>query len=141
MALVEFPAGTWRTMLLWGAAAAAAVVLATDPMDAHKAVTSKYTYNADVFPIVRDRCGSCHRDGGMAPMSLLTYNQDGGSGGAYAWAESMREMLTAGVMPPWYVDPAGPAIKNNHPFTARELDTLITWAAGGTPEGDPAHRP
>ena len=66
-------------------------------VDAHKAITSKYTYNDDVFPILRDKCGSCHVDGGAAPMSLLTYNDDGG---AVAWAESIREMLIAEAMPP-----------------------------------------
>ena len=28
--------------------------------EAHKAVTSRYNFNADIFPIVRDNCGRCH---------------------------------------------------------------------------------
>jgi len=82
-----------------------ALLLAITGVEAHKAVTSKYTYNDDVFPILRDKCGSCHTDGGSAPMSLLTYNENGG---AVAWAESIREMLIAEAMPPWYADPTGP---------------------------------
>src|SRR5512144_913098 len=78
-------------------------------LNAHKAVTSKYTYTEDVFPILRDKCGRCHAEGGAAPMSLLAYKD--GSGGAVAWAESMREMLVSLAMPPWYADPAGPAVK------------------------------
>src|SRR3954465_294045 len=113
--------------LLFAAAAAGFVVAAAGTIDAHKAVTSKYTYNKDVFPILRDKCGRCHVDGGAAPMSLLTYNENGV--GAFAWAESMRENLTAEAMPPWYVDPTGPAVKNAPQLTARELDVLITWAA------------
>jgi hypothetical protein len=127
--------------LLFAAAAAAFVVAAAGTIDAHKAITSKYTYNEDVFPILRDKCGRCHTDGGPAPMSLLTYNENGGSGGAVAWAESMREMLTAEVMPPWYADPSGPAVKNNHSLTPRELDILITWAPGGTPQGNLDKKP
>ena len=42
--------------------------------EAHKPITSKYTYNDDVFPILRDRCSSCHVAGGVAPMSLMTYD-------------------------------------------------------------------
>ena len=91
---------------------------------AHKAVTSKYTYTEEVFPILRDKCGRCHAEGGAAPMSLLSYKD--GSGGAVAWAESIREMLVSQAMPPWYADPAGPAVKNNHSLTPRELDVLVT---------------
>jgi hypothetical protein len=53
----------------------------------------------------------------------------------------MREMLSAGAMPPWFLDPTGPAVRNMHLLTARELDVLITWASGGAPEGDPARKP
>src|SRR5437762_14017454 len=28
---------------------------------AHKPVTSKYDYNRDVFPLLREHCGRCHR--------------------------------------------------------------------------------
>ena len=64
-------------------------------VDAHKPVTSKYTYWEDVYPIVKEHCGSCHAPGGIAPMSLLTYDA------ARPWAESIRLELTAGHMPPW----------------------------------------
>ena len=94
-------------------------------VDAHKAKTSPFSYNVDIFPLLRDNCGRCHVEGGPAPMSLMTYDKDGG---AIAWAESIREMLLAGAMPPWYADPTGPAVRNNHALTPRELDKIITWA-------------
>src|SRR5206468_9642332 len=74
-----------------------------------------------------------------APMSLLKYDID--SGGAAAWAESIRENLVSEAMPPWYADPTGPAVKNNHVLTARELDIVVTWATGGTPQGNLNHKP
>lgn len=111
------------------------VALASLPTEAHKTITSKYTYNGDVFPILRERCGRCHVDGGPTPMSLMTYKD------ASPWAESMREHLTAESMPPWFVDPMGPAVKGGHAITTRELDILVAWATGGTPEGDPAKVP
>ncbi len=57
------------------------------------------------------------------------------------WAESIRQELVAQKMPPSFVDPLGPAVKGAHSITPRELDTIITWATGGTPEGDPGKRP
>src|SRR5687767_11816265 len=81
----------------------------TEPGQAHKAITSKYHFNEDVFPVVRDRCGRCHVDGGVAPMSLMTYDD------AFPWAESLRIELLNEETPPW------------HPLTlsARELDLLL----------------
>jgi hypothetical protein len=106
------------------------VILASPRTEAHKGITSKYNYNEHVFPILRDRCGSCHFTGGPAPMSLVDYIE------AVPWAESIREHLVGQTMPPWYVDPTGPAIKGGHPLPTKELDILLSWAVGGTPRAD-----
>jgi hypothetical protein len=103
--------------------------------EAHKPVTSPYTYNEDVFPIVRDRCGRCHVAGGVAPMSLLTYKD------AVPWGESIRTELIAGHMPPWTVEDARGRFKNPQTLTARELNILLTWVSGGNPVGDADHPP
>jgi hypothetical protein len=121
------------------AAVIAVATMATTTIDAHKGITSIYTYNDDVYPILRDKCGRCHAEGGPAPMSLLKYSID--SGGAAAWAESIRENLVSEAMPPWYVDATGPAVKNNRGLTPRELDKIVTWATGGTPQGDLNKKP
>lgn len=117
----------------WAAGALLAVGLA--PVAAHQPITSKYTYNEHVYPVVRDYCGRCHFPGGPTPMSLLTHAD------AAPWAESIREQLAQDAMPPVFVDPAGPAVKHAVTLPARELDMLLTWAAGGTPQGDPARTP
>lgn len=127
-----------KRALVQGSIAAAAVAVivaafAVKQAQAHKAVTSPYDFNADIFPILRDGCGRCHVDGGPA-MTLMSYKAD--NGGASAWAEQIREMLVTEQMPPWFVDRTSPAIKGMHTLSNRELDKLITWAAGGTPEGN-----
>ena len=99
-----------RRSLIWLSVAIGVALLAATTIDAHKGITSKYTYNDDVYPILRDKCGHCHAEGGSAPMSLLKYDIE--SGGAAAWAESIRENLVSEAMPPWYADPTGPAVKN-----------------------------
>jgi hypothetical protein len=102
---------------------------------AHKPVTSKYTYEQDVAPIIRAKCAACHRPGGAAPMSLLTYAD------AYPWAESIHVELIANHMPPAPADPSFAAIQHNRVLTAREADVLLTWATGGTPRGTPSETP
>ena len=108
---------------------AATMALATRVGDAHKPITSKYTYNDDVFPILRDKCSRCHVDGGVAPMSLMTYEE------AFPWAESIRAELIASHMPPWNADDGYGAFKHSMLLTAKELDVVLTWATGGNPRG------
>jgi hypothetical protein len=128
-----------QTLAAFIAAALAVAVTGGPTVHAHKAVTSPYTYNEHVLPILRDHCGRCHVEGGVAPMSLLAYKD--ASGGAFAWAQSLREMVAAEAMPPWYVDPTGPAVLHAHTLSARELDVIVTWASGGAPEGESASTP
>jgi hypothetical protein len=111
------------------AAVAAACALSIVPGEAHKAITSKYTYNDDVFPILRDRCARCHVAGGVAPMSLMTYDE------AFPWAESIRAELVANHMPPWNAEEGFGAFKQAHTLSPRELDIILTWATGGNPRG------
>jgi hypothetical protein len=105
------------------------VGFASVPGEAHKAITSKYTYNDDVFPILRDRCSRCHVPGGVAPMSLMTYDD------AFPWAESIRAELIAAHMPPWNADESFGEIKRAHTLSPKELDVVLTWATGGNPRG------
>lgn len=119
----------------FGSLVIAITALGVQMSEAHKPMTSKYTYNDDVFPILQDRCGRCHVSGGVAPMSLLTYKD------AVPWAESIRGELIAGHMPPGSLEDGGLAVKRHAPLTPREIDVLLTWATGGTPLGDPLHPP
>jgi hypothetical protein len=107
----------------------AAVAMAS-VIEAHKPITSPFTYSADVLPILREQCGRCHAPGGVAPMSLLTYEE------AVPWGESMRLELSTGHMPPWTVEAGAARLTHPAALTARELNVLLTWAAGGTPAGD-----
>ncbi|HZP34419.1 MAG TPA: cytochrome c [Candidatus Acidoferrales bacterium] len=109
-------------------AAALALVLGTGRTNAHTPVTSRFDYNKDVFPRLRDHCAACHVPGGAAPMSLVTY------AAAMPWAESIRDELTAGRMPPWPVDPTSPAVKGGDRISPGDIDVIVVWASGGTPE-------
>jgi len=109
---------------------AALLVLAPVAM-AHKGITSKFTYNADVHPVFLKRCSRCHVDGGVGPMSLLKYED------AFPWAESLRAELLAATTG----DPHDFIKAAHRQISARELDVVLDWATGGTPEGDKAATP
>ena len=67
--------------------------------------------------------------GGIAPMSLMTYDD------AFPWAESIRAELVAAHMPPWNADEGYGEIKRAHTLSPKELDVILTWATGGNPRG------
>jgi hypothetical protein len=114
---------------------ALAVVVCVEPGSAHKPITSPYTYNDDIFPILRDRCGRCHVSGGVAPMSLLSHAD------AVPWGESIRTELLAAHMPPGGVDEAPARFRNPPGLSPREMNLLLTWVTGGTPIGEAAKDP
>ena len=116
------PSARSRAVLLPFALVVLASLVAPGPrhLQAHKAVTSKYTYNDDVFPILRDRCGRCHVPGGVAPMSLMTYDD------AFPWGESIRAELIAAHMPPWNADGGFGELKHAHALSPSELDIILT---------------
>jgi hypothetical protein len=122
-----------RHFLIVTAAALALIAFEGRETQAHKGITSFYDFNKDTYPIFRDRCSICHFEGGPGPMSLTVYKDDTGSG-ASSWGQSIRDYLVSGHMPPWYIDPFGPAVQGGYGLPVKELDKLITWAAGGTPE-------
>src|SRR6185295_4151736 len=50
------------------------------------------TFNKDVLPILQNNCQSCHRPGGIGPMSLLTYES------ARPWAKAIKTAVVTRKM-------------------------------------------
>lgn len=121
-----------RDSLIVALVTAAAVAWLGAGTFAHKAITSPFTFYEDVLPITAAQCGACHAPEGIAPMSLLSHES------AVPWGESMRLELVAGHMPPWASASPPDWFRDTRRLTARELNVLLTWAAGGTPPGDTA---
>src|SRR6185503_11174864 len=115
------PAAAVALLLALGPAGAA-------PLSAHTPVTARFTYARDVLPILERRCASCHRRGGIGPMSLLTYEE------ARPWAAAIRAEVLAGRMPPWPAE-EGLRFAGERSLSAREIDVFADWTSGGAPEG------
>ena len=124
-----------RHGVLLVAAVVALVGLSVEDGETHKPITSKYTYNEDVFPILREHCGRCHAADGVAPMSLMTYMD------AYPWGEAIRAEVIAGHMPPWHAEDDNIHFRNAPTITAAEIDKILVWVSGGNPQGDPQNVP
>ncbi|MBT5875560.1 MAG: hypothetical protein HOH43_19210 [Candidatus Latescibacteria bacterium] len=120
-----------RIMLAGCLIALSALAIVTTTSSAHRPVTSKFTFHQDIEPLFQYYCGGCHTTGGIAPMSLLTYSE------AFPWAESIKEQLLAISMHPRNIDERYGAENHSRQMNPRQLDMIVDWASGGTPEGTP----
>lgn len=99
------------------------------------------TFHKDIEPILQRSCQTCHRDGGVAPMPLVTYEQTVPFAGLIEYKTSLRDR--AGAMPPWYAekDVGIQHFKDDPSLSDQEIAAISTWARSGTPEGDIADAP
>ena len=93
------------------------------------------TFYRDVTPILQQHCQSCHRDGEIAPMPLVTYED------TQPLARLIADDARARKMPPWFADPRVGHFSNDPSLSAREITTLAAWAAAGAPAGNPEDEP
>ncbi|MBC8173586.1 MAG: T9SS type A sorting domain-containing protein [Chitinophagales bacterium] len=87
------------------------------------------TWNDDVANIVFDNCGTCHRDGGIAPFSLLSYEL------AYDERYDVADAVEEKEMPPWLPDPNYRHFKDEKVLSEEEINTIIEWVNNGAPKG------
>ncbi len=97
--------------------------------------TSTPTFYRDVVPILQQHCQSCHRDGEIAPMPLVTYDQ------TQPLARLIADDARAHKMPPWFADPRVGHFSNDPSLSPKEISTLAAWAAANAPAGNPADAP
>jgi hypothetical protein len=95
------------------------------------------TFSKDVAPIFEKSCMSCHHQGTMTPMSLMTYAE------ARPWAKSIKERVVRRDMPPWHLDKTVGIreYKNDRSLSDDEIATIARWVDNGAPQGNPADMP
>jgi beta-lactamase regulating signal transducer with metallopeptidase domain/peroxiredoxin/mono/diheme cytochrome c family protein len=93
------------------------------------APTGEITYAKQISRIVQRRCVECHREGGIAPFALDSYET------VAAWAETIREVVAEGRMPPWHASAKFGHFANEARMSDAEKELLSTWVANGVPRG------
>jgi mono/diheme cytochrome c family protein len=136
--------GGWK---LLAGAAVLAPVLATfaatgSPTLAQALAPSQSaTFTKDIAPILQRSCQQCHRPDGVAPMSLVTYEE------ARPWARAIRTRTSigpkAGVMPPWYIEKniGIQHYKDDPSLSDDEIAKIGRWVDAGAPMGNAADMP
>ena len=93
------------------------------------------TFYRDVLPVLQKHCQVCHREGEIAPFSLVTYQQ------AKSWANLIRSSVDARKMPPWFADPCCGHFSSDPSLTPAEIRAVDDWVSQGAPAGDPRDAP
>src|SRR5262249_11194744 len=126
-----------RRFSLVGLALAGAFSVSLAAAQAPTTAQSVPTFAKNVAPILQEKCQACHREGQMAPMSLLTYEQ------VRPWARGIKKKVESRDMPPWHLDKTVGIKKfvNDISLSDAQIDTIVRWVDGGAPMGDPKDLP
>ena len=100
-----------------------------------RAQPSSVTFARDVAPIVIAHCAECHRPGGAASFSLLTYPD------VRARARQIVSAIERRAMPPWKPDPGFGAFVGERRLTDAQIAVFRDWLAAGAPAGDLGEAP
>jgi hypothetical protein len=132
---LRFPSRLRRLAVRWVLTASAAGLAV--PGWAATAATAPPTFDKDVAPILYAHCVQCHRAGQIAGSEpLLSYDT------TQPLARAIKQQVMARQMPPWPADPQHSlAFRNDARLSQRDIDTLVAWVDGGTPQGIAADLP
>src|SRR5215467_14742213 len=91
------------------------------------------TFTKDVAPILQRSCQPCHHPDGVAPMSLVTYED------VRPWARALKTRTALrtqrGAMPPWFVEKniGIQKFKHDPSLSEEEIASLAKWTDSGAP--------
>lgn len=97
------------------------------------------TYHNQIQRILQARCVECHREGGVGPFPLDTYED------VIENAAMIRKQVERGAMPPWFAatPPSGESSPwlNDASLSPQDKKDLLTWLSSDRAKGDPADAP
>lgn len=113
---------------------------ALDLPEAAASGTAPVSYHNQIARILQNHCVECHREGGLGPFRLDTYED------VIEHAGMIRKQVDRGAMPPWFASPAQSGahaiFANDRSLSERDKADLLSWlATKDRPKGDPAEAP
>jgi hypothetical protein len=95
-----------------------------------ESIPDTVTFTEHVAPILYNNCTICHRPGGTAHFSLVTYEDARRNAGANAFVTKEK------IMPPWPADPHYTQFVGQRILSDKDIKILAKWAEDGAPKGD-----
>lgn len=99
------------------------------------AAAATVTWSRDIAPILFEHCAGCHRPDGIAPFSVLRYED------VEPWAWPIAVATAKRRMPPWPPAPGDYAFRGERRLGDAEIALIRRWADQGAVEGDAAEAP
>ena len=94
-----------------------------------KSAHAQISYAKTVAPLLEEKCVACHREGGIGPWQMSSYEMVRG------FAPMIREVVRTQRMPPWHADPHYSTFSNDRGLTNEQAKTLVHWIEAGSPRG------
>jgi len=91
-------------------------------------MSQQVSYVNDIAPLIADNCAECHRDGGVAPFAMDSYNMLKG------WSPMIREVVMTKRMPPAQIDPHVGSFTTSQNLSDKEVQNLLAWIDAGSPQ-------
>ncbi len=96
---------------------------------------AQVTWANDVAEIFYNNCTQCHHNNGIAPFSLMQY-QDALDNDSH-----IDDVVESGEMPPWIADTEYQEYAHERVLTQEEIATILQWMDLDMPAGDLADAP
>jgi hypothetical protein len=96
-----------------------------DKRNAH----AQISYEKEIAPLLVEKCVACHREGGIGPWQMSSYDMIRG------FSPMIREVVRTQRMPPWHADPHYSVFSNDRGLTPVQAKTLVHWIEAGSPRG------
>ena len=99
------------------------------------------TFSEHIAPVLYENCVRCHREGGVAPMSLISYEEVRPWAPVIKYKTGLRDAM--GAMPPYYLerDIGIQQMKDDERLSETEIAMIAAWADNGAPRGNPDDLP
>ena len=93
------------------------------------------TWSNEIACIVYNNCVQCHRPNGVAPFSLLEYNN------AYTFRHLIQYVVTEKLMPPFPAEEDLVDYLDEMALSDDEIDLINDWVEADAPQGNPDDAP
>lgn len=124
-----------RLWLTSAALAVSALAACSDSEPVKPPEPAALTYHQDIAPLVAEKCGACHVQGGIAPQPLQTYAQ------VFLQRKAIQMAVKQRIMPPWMPSQDCAEYDHNRSLTDEQISLISDWVDAGGEEGDPASAP
>lgn len=94
------------------------------------ASSQSVTWSGQIAELVYKNCTSCHHSGGIAPFSMMSYQQ------SYNNRFKIRSAVSNKIMPPWPPDNGYRRHAFNRSLKDEDIRKFENWVDAGAPSGD-----